>query len=72
MGLRGIPQPPCANTKLLGQYFSDMRKYYSNIDGPFHRLCLELHSFYVNPMHKLLELIGPMEDVIRQKEEITR
>ena len=40
MGLRGIPQPPCGNVKLLGQYFNDMRRYYYGLDGPFHRLCL--------------------------------
>jgi len=40
LGLRSIPQPPCLNAKLMSKYFSDMRKYFSGLDGPFHRLCL--------------------------------
>jgi hypothetical protein len=72
MGLRTIPQPPCVNARLLGQYFNDMRKYYCGLEGPFHRLCLELHSFYLNPMLKFLDLVAPMEDAIRRKDEITK
>ena len=60
LGLRTIPQPPCLNAKLMSKYFSDMRKYFSGLDGPFHRLCLELHTFYIHPMQRFLELVSPM------------
>lgn len=72
MGLRSIPQPPCLNARLMGQYFSDMKRFYRNLEGPFQRLCSELHEFYVTPMHKFLELVTPMEEAIRKKEEIAK
>lgn len=54
MGLRSLPQPPCLNARLLNQYFSDLKRYFGGVDGPFGRLCLELHQCYVGPMQRFL------------------
>lgn len=54
MGLRSLPQPPCLNVRLLSQYFNDLKRFYNSLEGPFHRLCVELHSFYVTPMQRFM------------------
>ena len=72
MGMRGISQPPCLNAKLVTQYFRQVEMYYNGLERPFRKLCLELHEFYLAPINRFLQLVAPMEDALKRKEEISQ